>query len=231
MSIDLTDAKKKHPNYKCLAVSNLAKYASCEFSCKAAMAASYSYKSEKIFDNPEWFLNHAEAIKKSVNYLKINFPNISILDNESVKIRQRIGPANLFGIPDIIGINNNKLFVVDAKSGSARDSHKYQVTLYALMLLAQNFASEIGELFLGYYDPKCKENNFNMISIGGQKEANEIWNIEIKKDILKLANSIVKGENLVPSPSYRNCMFCTWKSRCEVPYKESEDLIDLFENL
>jgi len=153
MVINLTDAKKKHHLYNCIAAANAAKYVADEYTCALGLQASYSHKPDRVFDNEEWHLNHSIAVEKSIEYLKTNFPSILIFDNESVKIKQRIGKAALFGIPDIIAVNNNKLYVVDGKSGRSRGYHRYQVSLYALMLLRHNVASEIGEVFLGYYDP------------------------------------------------------------------------------
>ena len=228
MAINLTDAKKKHHLYNCIAAANVAKYVADEYTCALGLQASYSHKPDRVFDNEEWHLNHSIAVEKSIDYLKTNFPGILIFDNESVKIKQRIGKATLFGIPDIIGLYDNKLYVVDGKSGRAKGYHRYQVSLYALMLLKQNVASEIGEVFLGYYDPKLKLNNFNMVSLGGHNEIQDIWSVDAKKKIVDLANAIVSDQELEARPTATNCQWCGWKNRCSVPYKESEELLDVF---
>ena len=228
MTINLTDAKEKHPGYRCIAAANASKYASNEYTCQAGLQASYSHKADRDFDNEEWYLNHAIAVEKSLDFLKTNFKGISIYDAESVKIRQRVGKATLFGIPDIIAVKNDRLYVVDGKSGKAKPYHRYQVSLYALMLLKQNVASEIGEIFLGYFDPKLKLNNFNMVSLGGHEEIKEIWDRESKERLVNLANAIVSDQQLEAKPSASNCQWCSWKNRCPVAFTESEELLDVF---
>ena len=117
--------------------------------------------------------------------------------------------------------------MVDGKSGRAKGYHRYQVSLYALMLLKQNVASEIGEVFLGYYDPKLKLNNFNMVSLGGHNEIQDIWSVDAKKKIVDLANAIVSDQELEARPTATNCQWCGWKNRCSVPYKETEEMLDV----
>ena len=73
MIINLTDAKEKHPGFRCIAAANASKYAANEYTCQAGLQASYSHKADRDFDNEEWYLNHAIAVEKSLDYLKTNF--------------------------------------------------------------------------------------------------------------------------------------------------------------
>ena len=104
MIINLTDAKEKHPGFRCIAAANASKYAANEYTCQAGLQASYSHKADRDFDNEEWYLNHAIAVEKSLDYLKTNFKGISIYDAESVKIRQRVGKATLLGYQILLGL-------------------------------------------------------------------------------------------------------------------------------
>ena len=55
MAINLTDAKKKHHLYNCIAAANAAKYVADEYTCALGLQASYSHKPDRAFDNEEWF--------------------------------------------------------------------------------------------------------------------------------------------------------------------------------
>ena len=67
-----------------------------------------------------------------------------------------------------------------------------------------------------------------MVSLGGHNEIQDIWSIDAKKKIVNLANAIVSNQELEPKPTAANCKWCGWKSRCSVPFKESEELLDVF---
>ena len=69
MAINLTDAKKKHHLYNCIAAANAAKYVADEYTCALGLQASYSHKPDRVFDNEEWHLNHSIAVEKSIEYL------------------------------------------------------------------------------------------------------------------------------------------------------------------
>ena len=230
MTIDFNNFKKKNPRYFCLGVSSAAKYVAAEQTCKLSYQASYFYKSGKIFDNPSWNISHGICLEKSIKYLKENFRGIFLYDRESIKLKLKVGDCWLFGVPDVIGRVGNKLIILDAKSGSSKFFHRYQVSLYAAMASLQ-LGLDIGGMFLAYHNPDIDNENFNLVDLGSQDQIHEIWNEEAKRDLIKLSAIIVSGESAAPSPNESNCHFCDWRNTCKVVFKESEDALSLFSEM
>ena len=231
MVISLIGAKKKHPFSHCIGASNVAKYAAGEFSCAAALQASYKYKSPKEFNNYDWYSAHARAIELAVDYLNQNFSGLKFFENESLKLKQKIGDAVLFGVPDVVAVKDEKLYLFDAKSGRKREFHKFQISLYGLLAISKNIAKEIGGLYLGYFDPEIDNHNFDVVELGATKEAKEIWSVEIKQKLVILAKTIVSKETAPTNPTDANCRFCPWKEKCNAAIDPKEELVDIFANL
>ena len=227
MTIDLNSFKKKNPRYVCLGVSSAAKYVAAEQTCKLNYQASYFYKSGKIFDNPSWNISHGICLEKSIKYLEDNFKGIFLYDRESIKLKLKVGECWLFGVPDVIGRVGNKLIILDAKSGSSKFFHRYQVSLYAAMASLQ-LGLDIEGMFLSYHNPDIDEKNFNLVNLGSQDQIQSIWNIDAKRDLKKLSEIIVSGETASPTPNQNNCHFCDWRYKCQAVFKESENVLSLF---
>ena len=64
-------------------------------------------------------------------------------------------------ILDVIGRVGNKLIILDAKSGSSKFFHRYQVSLYAAMASLQ-LGLEIGGMYLSYHNPDIDDQNFSV---------------------------------------------------------------------
>ena len=45
------------------------------------------------------------------------------------------------------------------------------------------------------------DHNFNVLDLGSQDQIQEIWNIDAKRDLMKLANIITSGKPAKPSPN------------------------------
>ena len=227
MTINLESFKKKNPRNFCLGVSAAAKYVAAEHTCKLGLQTRYFYNSGKIFDNPSWNISHGICLDKSIKYLEETFKGIFLYDRESVKLKLKVGECWLFGTPDVIGRVGNKLIILDAKSGSSKFFHRYQVSLYAAMASLQ-LGLEIGGMYLSYHNPDIDDQNFSVLDLGAQEQIQEIWNIDTKRELMKLSNIIVSGKPAAPSPNENNCHFCDWKYKCQAVFKESENALSLF---
>ena len=227
MTINLESFKNKNPRNFCLGVSAAAKYVAAEHTCKLGLQTRYFYNSGKIFDNPSWNISHGICLDKSIKYLEETFKGIFLYDRESVKLNLKVGECWLFGTPDVIGRVGNKLIILDAKSGSSKFFHRYQVSLYAAMASLQ-LGLEIGGMYLSYHNPDIDDQNFSVLDLGAQDQIQEIWNIEAKRELMKLSNIIVSGKPAEPSPNENNCHFCDWKYKCNAVFKESENALSLF---
>ena len=227
MTINLESFKKKNPRNFCLGVSAAAKYVAAENTCKLGLQTRYFYNSGKIFDNPSWNISHGICLDKSIKYLEEKFKGIFLYDRESVKLKLKVGECLLFGTPDVIGRVGNKLIILDAKSGSSKFFHRYQVSLYAAMASLQ-LGLEIGGIYLSYHNPDIDDQNFSVLDLGAQDQIQEIWNIDAKRELMKLSNIIVSGKPAAPSPNENNCHFCDWKYKCKAVFKESENALSLF---
>ena len=230
MTINLESFKKKNARNFCLGVSAAAKYVAAEHTCKLSLQTRYFYNSGKIFDNPSWNLSHGICLNKSIKYLKDTFEGIFLYDRESVKLKLKVGECWLFGTPDVIGRVGNKLIILDAKSGASKFFHRHQVALYAEMASLQ-LGLEIGGMYLTYHNPDVDNHNFNVVELGSQDQIQEIWNIDAKRDLMKLANIIVSGKPAAPSPNENNCHWCDWKLKCKAVFKESEHALSLFSDV
>ena len=231
MAISLIGAKKKQPFSHCIGASNVAKFAAGEFSCAAALQASYKYKSPKEFNNYDWYPAHARAIELAVEYLNDHFSDLKFFENETLKLKQKIGDAVLFGVPDVVAVKEGKLYLFDGKAGQKREFHKYQISLYGLLAISKNIAQEIGGLYLGYFDPEIDNDNFEVVEVGATKEAKEIWSTDIKKRLVMLSKTLVSKQTAPTSPSDSNCRFCPWRERCSTAIDPEEELVDIFANL
>ena len=230
MSITLKNFKKKHPNFKCLSVTNCAKYVAGEFTCKSALKASYSYKSGKVFDNPNWNISHGTALQETIIYLQKKYPGIELFDRESITLRGKIGNTNIFGSPDLVGRLDDELIIADAKSGASRYFHKFQIAIYSEML-SLKLNLKVSNMILSYYDPSLKSNNFNIVSLGSHEDIKNILNDGVKGKLLNLSDLIVSNEEAAPSPTETNCKFCDWKGSCNAVFNESNLVVNLFADI
>ena len=87
---------------------------------------------------------------------------------------------------------------------------------------------EIGGMYLTYHNPDVDDHNFNVVDLGSQDQIQEIWNIDAKRDLMKLANIIISGKPAKPSPNENNCHYCDWKYKCQAVFNESENALSLF---
>ena len=227
MTIDLQNSKKKHPNFVCLSVSAASKFVSGEYTCKSGLKANYFYKSGKVFNNPRWNLEHGLALQESIKFLKTNYKDIFLYDRESIKIKMKIGNCWIFGVPDQVARVGNKLIVLDAKSGESKFFHRFQLSLYSLMI-SRKLGLDVSEMYLSYYNPRNSNDKFNVISLGGHEEINKIWSNEHKKELVELTNLILSDEPIVPTSNQSNCQYCDWRAKCTSKFEENEEVLNLF---
>mgnify|MGYP001201734448 CR=1 FL=1 len=139
-------------------------------------------------------------------------------------LKLNISGKTILGKPDLVAIEDKKIYIFDAKSGKKREEHSYQVALYALMGIANRYATEIGGVFLSYGSKKNDFKDIELLELGDQEYVNEIWNVDKRKEIKNLMSKMGQGYEPKAKPSDRNCKYCPWKLRCKHKFIEQEPL-------
>ncbi len=230
-TISTKGLKAKNKSFYCLGATGVAKAATDTNNCALSHYYSYEFKQEAdpSFDSEQWRNDHDKVLSKTIPQIKKRLPNTKFLEPESQFLKMRIENKTVFGVPDIVGIKENKIFIIDAKSGKKRKEHSYQVSLYALMGIANKLATEIGGIFLSYPSKGNDSEKVELIDLGDQEAVDKLWTKEKRTKVKSLMKKMGEGHEPDANPSISNCMYCSWKNRCSLAVKKEEkELIDIF---
>jgi CRISPR/Cas system-associated exonuclease Cas4 (RecB family) len=225
-TISTNGLKAKHKSFNCLGVTTVSKHATGSNNCALAHYYSYEYKQEPdpSFDSEQFNREHSMTLLNTIPKALEKLPNAKFLEPEQQFLKMKVSGRTVFGVPDLVAIEDDKIYVFDAKSGKKREEHSYQVALYALMGLANRYATKIGGVFLSYGSKNNDFKDVELIELGDEKFVNELWNPRKRDQIKSLMNLMGSGHEPEPNPSKQNCKYCPWNSRCSNRFKEQEPL-------
>ena len=235
--MNLSNLKPKFK--KCLGPSSIAQSLN-ENSCNRQLWLQNRFKSQEqdsLFLE-KYKLKHASTLNILNNYLSKKIPDAKIDTEVRLPIVQFYG-VNLFGIADLILINpEGKIGIYDAKTGSRKAFHWFQIAIYFLMQKAihQSKGLDMPKLFsLGLFylngeEKKEEEYEKSLLEFKGDDVLDKIF-LGGTKNKLKESLIIVSQDKLPePKPSLNNCRFCKFKNDCPEALKEemvivADDLI------
>lgn len=175
-------------------VGLLAGTSKCEWA--AWFKAHFRYaKREQDGDLAEWKEQHDAMVRARVKRMLADGYEVTVEDENAIKIDGET--AILAAKPDIVGMKDRKLLVVDEKSGAERESDRWQVIVYMLGLRRQyarlNLAEVAGEV---EYRARSISIPASEINPKNQARIGEIMRV-------------VAGELEPPrTPSASECQFC-----------------------
>jgi hypothetical protein len=162
-------------------------------------------KQQRSNDLVEWTAKHGEMVRRRADELRAKGYAVYVEDQNKFTLKGRV--ATLQGKPDIVAILNNEdrsgsgphppydALVVDCKSGKQRDSDRFQVLIYMMMLPLTHLGCK-GKILRGeleYQDDRV---------------AIDFLSTEVK-DMIRTTIESVAGETELPIvPSYQECRFC-----------------------
>ncbi|NER24670.1 MAG: Dna2/Cas4 domain-containing protein [Symploca sp. SIO1C2] len=127
----LKPAKKRVTPYAW--VTWLAKVMAGEKQCEYAVWKLAQYQFDKLpsdYDSSE----HDQMVIKRASQLRAEGFTVYVENANSLKVNGRDYNICIAGRPDIVAIKDGCVVVEDCKSGKHRDSHRFQVLLYMLLL-------------------------------------------------------------------------------------------------
>ena len=225
-TISTTGLKAKNKSYLCLGATTVSKHATGSNNCELAHYYSYEYKQDPdpSFDSEQWASDHETVLSNTIPKAQEKLPYAKFLKPEKQFLKMKISGNTVFGVPDLVAIEDNKIFVFDAKSGKRREEHSFQVALYGLMGIANRLASEIGGVFLSYGSRNKNFKDIELIELGDQTYVYELWNNEKRDEVKALMAKMGQGHEPAASPSKQNCKYCPWRMRCTSAFKELEPI-------
>lgn len=179
----------------------LAKLLAGEVSCEWSAwfrAHHFAAKSEKIdgdFDLELWRLDHTALIRRTVAEFEGKGYTVAIENQNQFALKGKVG--TLAGRPDVVAVQGDEGWIVDAKTGQPRGSDRVQVALYMWALPKAN-PLYAGVRFRGRVEYKCR---FGII------ESEEVDSAFVAR-VAEMMREVCGPDPPRKSPSFRECQFC-----------------------
>ncbi|HEY9637688.1 MAG TPA: PD-(D/E)XK nuclease family protein [Coleofasciculaceae cyanobacterium] len=191
-------AKKRFKSYAW--VTWLAPLLAGEKMCKYAVWLPTQYQFEKPpsnYDSSE----HDEMVIQRASQLQSEGFTVYVEYANSLKVNGKIFDICVAGRPDIVAIKDSWVVVEDCKTGKRRDSHRFQVLLYMLLL---PLAPETKDYCQGHTP------HGRLVYPDGTVEI-PAWNVDrpFKQLLRQTIATICSATPPNPTPSNWECRYCT----------------------
>jgi len=171
----------------------------------AAWFKAHFTKYEKVesdFDLIKWTADHAALVRLRADELRADGFTVTEEDQNSFKIIGNNG-STLSGKPDIVAIKENKMLVVDCKTGKKRNADAIQVAIYMLCLSSlprhSSVAHITGEI--------CYKASRDIIEF-------DFVDDSFRRNFKDVMNRVADDSPPLHTPSYSECRFCDIPSSC-----------------
>lgn len=124
-------AKKRFKSYA--RVEQISKLLAKEKMCNFSVWLPTQYQFKKAASNYD-ISEHNEMVIKRASQLQAEGFTVYVENANSFKVEGKIFEICVAGRPDIVATKNDWVLVEDCKTGKRRDSHRFQVLLYMLLL-------------------------------------------------------------------------------------------------
>lgn len=175
---------------------------------------NYQYAKVPADDMSEWQMKHTELLRRLRDEWERTGHQVAIEDQNRFKLCIRASGLELVGVPDLVATGQNRITIVDAKTGQHRDRDVAQVKLYMACLPK--------------FSPAYRD-----LPIHGQVAYADGHRVDIaphdaRGDFLKSLNEwlgrMQAAEPPLKLPSLDNCRFCKISS-FDCPERATADVI------
>lgn len=94
--------------------------------------AHYFHRKVSSFDDPTWKIEHDAMVIAARDALRAD--DFQVNEEDENKFALTNGGITLAGKPDLVAVHEDRVLVLDCKSGSPRRAHRFQVMLYMVVL-------------------------------------------------------------------------------------------------